>query len=155
TVMFCDIVKSMQLAERLGAEAMHRLLNEFFDLALGVVHRYEGTINQFLGDGFMSLFGAPVAHEDHERRAILSALGILQALHSRQRRERDWAGRELHIRIGLNSGLVVVGRIGNNVRDDFTAVGDTTNFAARLQQEAEPDTILASEAVVRPIQAYL
>jgi class 3 adenylate cyclase/tetratricopeptide (TPR) repeat protein len=154
TVMFCDIVRSMRLAERLGDEAMHRLLNEFFDLALGVVHRYEGTINQFLGDGFMALFGAPVAHEDHERRAILSALGIQQALRSRQAQERDWAGRNLRVRIGLNSGLVVVGRIGNK-RGDFTAVGDTTNLAARLQQEAEPDTILASEAVVRPIQAYL
>ncbi|HTK93233.1 MAG TPA: adenylate/guanylate cyclase domain-containing protein [Verrucomicrobiae bacterium] len=155
TVMFCDIERSMSLAERLGDEAMHRLLNEFFDLALGVVHRYEGTINQFLGDGFMALFGAPVAHEDHERRAILSALGILQALRLRQARERDWAGRDLRVRIGMNSGPVVVGRIGNNLRDDFTAVGDTTNLAARLQQEAEPGTILASEAVVRPIQAYL
>ena len=154
TVMFCDIVRSMPLAERLGAEGMHRLLNEFFDLALGSVHRYEGTINQFLGDGFMALFGAPVAHEDHERRAILSALGILQALRLRQAQERDWAGRDLRIRIGMNSGPVVVGRIGNK-RSDFIAVGDTTNFAARLQQEAEPNTILASEAVVRPIQAYL
>src|SRR4029450_7454695 len=81
------------------------------------------------------------------------ARGIQQALRSRQAQERDWAGRNLRVRIGLNSGLVVVGRIGNK-RGDFTAVGDTTNLAARLQQEAEPDTILASEAVVRPIPAY-
>src|SRR4029453_8958763 len=154
TGMFCDIVRSMPLAERLGAEGMHRLLNEFFDLALGSVHRYEGTINQFLGDGFMALFGAPVAHEDHERRAILSALGILQALRLRQAQERDWAGRDLRIRIGMNSGPVVVGRIGNK-RGDFTAVGDTTNLAGGLEQEAEPDPTLASEGGVRPIQAYL
>ena len=155
TVMFCDIVRSMRLAEELGPEAMHALLNEFFDLALGVVHRYEGTINQFLGDGFMALFGAPVAHEDHERRAILSALGIQRALRARQAQERDWAGHGVHVRIGMNSGPVVVGSIGDNLRMDFTAVGDTTNLAARLQQEAEPDAILASEAVVRPLRDYL
>jgi class 3 adenylate cyclase/tetratricopeptide (TPR) repeat protein len=155
TVMFCDIVRSMRLAEELGPEAMHGLLNEFFDLALGVVHRYEGTINQFLGDGFMALFGAPVAHEDHERRAILSALGIQRALRVRQAQERDWAGHELRVRIGMNSGPVVVGSIGNNLRMDFTAVGDTTNLAARLQQEAEPDAILASDSVVRPLKEYL
>jgi class 3 adenylate cyclase/tetratricopeptide (TPR) repeat protein len=155
TVMFCDIVRSMPLAEELGPEAMHALLNEFFDLALGVVHRYEGTINQFLGDGFMALFGAPVAHEDHERRAILSALGIQRELRARQTQERDGVGHELRVRIGMNSGPVVVGGIGDNLRMDFTAVGDTTNLAARLQQEAAPDAILASEAVVRPLKEYL
>ncbi|HKZ08336.1 MAG TPA: AAA family ATPase [Methylomirabilota bacterium] len=155
TVLFCDIVRSMRLAEELGAEAMHGLLNEFFDLALGVVHRYEGTINQFLGDGFMALFGAPVAHEDHERRAILSALGIQRALRARQAQAPEWAGHDLRVRIGMNSGPVVVGSIGNNLRMDFTAVGDTTNIAARLQAEAEPDGILASETVVRPLRDFL
>ena len=155
TVMFCDIVRSMRLAEELGPEAMHALLNEFFDLALGIVHRYEGTINQFLGDGFMALFGAPVAHEDHERRAVLAALGIQRALGARQAQEREWVGRGLRVRIGMNSGPVVVGSIGDNLRMDFTAVGDTTNLAARLQQEAAPDTILASDAVVRPLRDHL
>jgi class 3 adenylate cyclase/tetratricopeptide (TPR) repeat protein len=155
TVMFCDIVRSMRLAEELGPEGMHALLNEFFDLSLGIVHRYEGTINQFLGDGFMALFGAPVAHEDHERRAILSALAIQQELRARQAQERDRVGHELRVRIGLNSGPVVVGGIGDNLRMDFTAVGDTTNLAARLQQEAAPDAILASEAVVRPLKDHL
>ena len=155
TVMFCDIVRSMRLAEELGPEGMHALLNEFFDLSLGIVHRYEGTINQFLGDGFMALFGAPVAHEDHERRAILSALAIQQELRARQAQEGDRVGHELRVRIGMNSGPVVVGGIGDNLRMDFTAVGDTTNLAARLQQEAAPDAILASEAVVRPLKDYL
>ena len=76
TVLFCDIVGSTALAERLGAEAMHGLLDQFFELALAEVHRYEGTINQFLGDGFMALFGAPVAHEDHAQRGVLAALAI-------------------------------------------------------------------------------
>src|SRR5262249_23276173 len=76
TVLFCDIVNSTPLAESLGAEGMHELLNEFFDVALDEIHRYEGTVNQFLGDGFMALFGAPIAHEDHARRAALAALDI-------------------------------------------------------------------------------
>ena len=81
TVLFCDLANSTALAERLGPEAMHTLLNQFFELALAEVHRYEGTINQFLGDGFMALFGAPLAVEDHARRALLAALGIQQGMH--------------------------------------------------------------------------
>jgi hypothetical protein len=80
TVLFCDLANSTALAERLGPEAMHTLLHHFFELALHEVHRYEGTVNQFLGDGFMALFGAPVAHEDHARRAVLAALGLQRAL---------------------------------------------------------------------------
>jgi len=76
TVLFCDIANSTELAGRAGAEAMHAILHRFFELALAEVHRYEGTVNQFLGDGFMALFGAPVAHEDHARRAVLAALGV-------------------------------------------------------------------------------
>ena len=86
TVLFCDIANSTALAERLGPEAMHDLLDRFFELALAEVHRYEGTVNQFLGDGFMALFGAPLAHEDDARRAALAALGI-------QRRLQDWPGK--------------------------------------------------------------
>ena len=82
-MLFCDIANSTALAERLGPEPMHDLLDQFFELALGEVHRYEGTINQFLGDGFMALFGAPIAHEDDARRAVLAGLGI-------ERRLRDW-----------------------------------------------------------------
>src|SRR5678815_1221885 len=105
TVLFCDIANSTALAERLGPEPMHALLNGFFSLALGEIHRYEGTINQFLGDGFMGLFGAPVAHEDHARRAVLAALGIQRALREGQLKE---GGPDLRVRIGLNTGPVVV-----------------------------------------------
>ncbi len=148
TVLFCDIANSTALAERLGPEAMHALLNRFFELALGEVHRYEGTINQFLGDGFMALFGAPVAHEDHAHRAILAAAGIRRALTE----QRDM---ELVVRTGLNTGIVVVGKIGDNLRMDYTAVGDTTHLAARLQQLAEPGTILLSEATQRLVEGYV
>ncbi len=146
TVLFCDMANSTDLAQRLGAEAMHDLLDVFFELALAEVHRLEGTINQFLGDGFMALFGAPVAHEDHVRRALLSALGIRQKF-------RDAAAAEtvalshVRVRMGVNTGTVVVGKIGDNLRMDYTAVGDTTNLAARLQQLAQPGLICVSESV--------
>ena len=149
TVLFCDIANSTALAERIGAEAMHSLLNRFFEFALGELHRYECTINQFGGDGFMAL--APVTHEDHARRAVLAALGIQQALAARKQ-DMGPGGEELAVRIGINTGPVVVGAIGDKLRMDYTAVGDTTNLAARLQQHTEPGTILISEATYRLVR---
>ena len=150
TVLFCDITNSTPLAECLGPEAMHTLLNHFFELALAAIHRYEGTINQFLGDGFMALFGAPIAHEDHARRAVLAALDIQRALHLRRGDDTS----SIQVRLGLNTGLVVVGAIGDNLRMDYTAVGDTTNLAARLQQAAAPEQIVISETTHRLVAGY-
>ncbi|WP_447980760.1 ATP-binding protein [Candidatus Nitrospira bockiana] len=151
TVLFCDIANSTALAERLGADAMHALLNQFFDLALGEVHRYEGTINQFLGDGFMALFGAPLAHEDHARRAALAALGIQRALQDGQASNSE----TITVRMGLHTGQVVVGKIGDNLRMDYTAVGDTTNVAARLQQDAPAGSIYLSEQTYAAAAQYI
>jgi class 3 adenylate cyclase/tetratricopeptide (TPR) repeat protein len=154
TVLFCDLVGSTGLAEQLGADAMHDLLNRFFEIALAEVHRYEGTVNQFLGDGFMALFGAPIAHEDHARRAALAALGVARAL-DRPLLLDTGAQVTLGVRMGLNTGLVVVGAIGDNLRMDYTAVGDCTHLAARLQQAAAPGTILASAATARLIEDHV
>jgi class 3 adenylate cyclase len=143
------------VAARLGEEPMHRLLSRFFTLALEAVHRYEGTINQFLGDGFMALFGAPVAHEDHARRAALAALELRRVVGARPEPLAWPASVELRMRMGLHTGPVVVGSIGDNLRMDYTAVGDTTNLAARLQQQAEPGAILISEAVARLVRGYV
>ncbi len=145
TVLFCDLVGSTALAEKLGPETMHLLLNRFFELALSEVHRYEGTINQFLGDGFMALFGAPIAHEDHARRAALAAIGLQRQLAVHGVRMAEESEVELRFRIGINTGWVVIGGIGDHLRRDYTAIGDTTNLAARLQQLAEPGSILVSE----------
>src|SRR5215210_8072233 len=101
TVLFCDLVGSTALAERLGPETMHMLLNRFFELALGEVHRYEGTINQFLGDGFMALFGAPIAHEDHARRAVLAGLGLQKLLLEHRAELGERHGAELRARMGI------------------------------------------------------
>jgi class 3 adenylate cyclase/tetratricopeptide (TPR) repeat protein len=149
TVLFCDLVGSTALAERIGAEAMHGVVNRFFTLALAEVHRYEGTINQFLGDGFMALFGAPLAHEDHAQRAILAAVALQRAMRERPIDLGLTEGESVAIRMGLNTGTVVVGAIGDNLRMDYTAVGDTTNLAARLQQLADSGAILLSEATRR------
>jgi class 3 adenylate cyclase/tetratricopeptide (TPR) repeat protein len=154
TVLFCDIADSTALAEDLGAEAMHRLLSRFFELALGEVHRFEGTVNQFLGDGFMALFGAPVAHEDHVRRAVAAAVSFRDRLEERSTELTGDPNKKLFVRMGLNTGPVVVGRIGDDLRMDYTAVGDTTNLAARLQQLADPGTILISGATRRQIGAH-
>jgi class 3 adenylate cyclase/tetratricopeptide (TPR) repeat protein len=155
TVLFCDLVDSTALAERLGPEGMHALLNSFFEAALAEVHHYEGTVNQFLGDGFMALFGAPLAREDHARRATLAALGVARALRERPIAAATGVEIRLTVRMGLHTGFVVVGAIGDNLRMDYTAVGDTTHLAARLQQLAEPGAILASEATWRLVQGYI
>ena len=148
TVLFCSLVDSKTLVERLGPDAMHRLLERFFELALAEVHRYEGTANQLLGDGLMALFGAPIAHEDHARRSVLAGLGIQRALHEHAG-DFSFTGGELRVRIGLNTGVVVVGKIGDNLRMDYTAVGDVTNLAARVQGVAETGWLYASEATYR------
>jgi class 3 adenylate cyclase/tetratricopeptide (TPR) repeat protein len=153
TVVFCDIANSTPLAERVGPERMHALLNGFFELALAEVHRYEGTINQFLGDGFMALFGAPLAHEDDARRAVRAAVAIRRALRDRGSYAGLGPALELAVRIGVNTGLVVVGSIGDNLRMDYTAVGDTTNVAARLQQAAAPGEIVLAEATARLVRS--
>ena len=141
SVLFCDIVRSTALAAKLGPEEFHLAIDRFFGVALTEVHQYEGTINQFLGDGFMALFGAPIAHEDHARRAVLAALGIM-------------ARAQLTIRIGINSGLVVVGRIGDDLRVDYTAFGDTTVLASRLQTAAAPGAVLLSQRTAELVRGY-
>jgi class 3 adenylate cyclase/tetratricopeptide (TPR) repeat protein len=156
TVLFCDLANSTALAQRLGPDVMHSLLNAFFEMAAEAIHRYEGTINQFLGDGFMALFGAPLAHEDHARRAALAALEIQRRL--RERRDGalgagHWG--ELALRIGLNTGLVVVGKIGDNLRMDYTAVGDATNLAFRVQQLAGGHEIYLTDSTRRAAAAYV
>ena len=153
TVLFVDVSGFTSLSERLDPEEVHRLMSGAFDRMLAEVHRYEGTVNQFLGDGIMALFGAPIAHEDHARRAVQAALGIRRALEAYQR-ELEPRGITFRARQGLNTGLVVVGSIGSDLRMDYTAVGDTTNVAARLQQSAEPGRVTISESTHRLVRGF-
>jgi class 3 adenylate cyclase/tetratricopeptide (TPR) repeat protein len=153
TVLFVDVSGFTSLSERLDPEDVHGLMSRAFELMLAEVHRNEGTVNQFLGDGIMALFGAPIAHEDHARRAVRAALGIERALAGFQQ-ELAPRGITFRARQGLNTGLVVVGSIGGDLRMDYTAVGDTTNVAARLQQTGEPGRITISEATHRLVHGY-
>ena len=154
TVLFCDLANSTGMAEQLGAEAMHDVLNRFFKLALDAVHRYEGNVNQFLGDGFMALFGAPIAHEDHARRAVLAALELRRRIDAWNRAEAEQRDARVSLRMGMNTGTVVVGAIGDNLRMDYTAVGDTTNVAARLEGQATPGQIVISQTTHRLVEGY-
>jgi class 3 adenylate cyclase len=153
TVLFADMVDSMLLAERVDAEEWHRVLDGFFQILAEEVHRFEGTINQFTGDGIMALFGAPVAHEDHARRACHAALGLVAALRTYSRRLAP-RGLEFSIRVGLNSGEVVVGKIGDDLRMDYTAQGHSVGLAARTQQLAAPGTVWLTEHTTRLVEGF-
>ena len=154
TVLFVDVSGFTSIASRLDPEEVHALMARAFELMLAEVHRYEGTVNQFLGDGIMALFGAPIAHEDHAQRAVHAALGIRAALADYRTELKRERGIEFQVRQGLNTGLVVVGSIGSDLRMDYTAVGDTTNVAARLLQAAVPGQVVISEAVQRAVGGY-
>src|SRR5262245_10221748 len=144
TVMFTDVSGFTAMSERLDPEEVHAIMDRAFEVILGAVHQYEGTINQFLGDGVMALFGAPIAHEDHAGRALRAALAIQQGLEPLRQDVKRAHGREFRMRIGINSGPVVVGAIGRDLRMDYTAVGDTVNLAARLMGISQPGQIVAS-----------
>src|SRR5262249_53203083 len=126
TVLFADIAGFTSLAEGRDPEQVHQVIDRCFQLITAEVHRFEGTINQYTGDGVMALFGAPIAHEDAPRRAVHAALGIQRALRDHDRELRETLGAPVAMRIGINTGPVVVGKIGDDLRMDYTAVGDTT-----------------------------
>jgi class 3 adenylate cyclase len=152
TVLFCDLAGSTAMAERLDPEEYHDLLEQYLELAFRAVYRFEGIVNQLAGDGFMALFGAPVAHEDAPQRAVRAALDIqhdLVALNEQLLAER---GLELRARVGIHTGPVVVGSVGNDLKMDYSAIGDTTNLAARLESLAQPGCILVSEATYRLVR---
>ena len=145
TVLFADVANYTSIAEKLDPEEVHQIMDGCFKILMDEIHRYEGTINQFTGDGVMALFGAPVAHEDHGQRACHAALSIQKAIGGYGERLQTERQIAFKMRIGLNSGPVIVGSIGDDLRMDYTAVGDTTNLAHRMQTEARPATLLISQ----------
>ena len=149
TVLFADVANYTSVAEKLDPEEVHEIMDGCFRILMDEIHRYEGTINQFTGDGVMALFGAPVAHEDHAQRACHTALSIQKAMGEYGERIKKECGVDFKMRIGLNSGPVIVGSIGDDLRMDYTAVGDTTNLASRMESMARPGTILVSTDTFR------
>jgi class 3 adenylate cyclase len=154
TAMFADVKGSMELAEQLDPEEWHRILEHFFEILTEGVHRFEGTVNQYTGDGIMALFGAPIAHEDHAQRACYAALhlqGELARYASEVKREH---GLDFSTRIGIHSGEVVFGRIGDDLRMDYTAQGHTVGLAQRLESLAEPNTCYLSDTTAQLATGY-
>jgi class 3 adenylate cyclase/tetratricopeptide (TPR) repeat protein len=144
TVLFADVANFTSMSEKLDPEQVHQIMDGCFRVLMDEIHKYEGTINQFTGDGVMALFGAPLAHEDHAQRACYAALSVQNTLADYGEKLKKERGIDFKIRIGLNSGPVVVGSIGDDLRMDYTAIGDTTNLASRMESTAKPGAILVS-----------
>jgi predicted ATPase/class 3 adenylate cyclase len=155
TVLFADIKDSTELIRGLDPEAAQQLLDPTLHYMMDAVHRFEGTVNQVLGDGIMALFGAPIAHEDHALRACYAALAMQAALRSYTEEVRRTHGLELRIRVGLNSGEVVVRTIGNDLHMDYSAVGETTHLAARMEQLATPGSIRLAATTLRLVEGLV
>jgi class 3 adenylate cyclase/tetratricopeptide (TPR) repeat protein len=155
TVLFADIKDSTELIRDLDPEAAQQLLDPALHRMMEAVHRFEGTVNQVLGDGIMALFGAPIAHEDHALRACYAALAMQAAMRDYTEEVRRAHGLELHIRVGLNSGEVVVRAIGNDLHMDYSAVGQTTHLAARMEQLATPGSIRQTAATLRLVEGLV
>ena len=155
TVLFADLKGSMELLADRDPEEARKLLDPVLERMMEAVHRYEGTVNQVMGDGIMALFGAPVAHEDHAVRACFAALDMQGAI--RRYADEVWRtdGITVKIRVGLNSGEVVVRAIGGDLRVDYTAVGQTTHLAARMEQLATPGTALLTADTLRLAEGYV
>jgi class 3 adenylate cyclase len=155
TVLFADLKASMELLADRDPEEARQILDPVLERMLQAVHRYEGTVNQVMGDGIMALFGAPLAHEDHAVRACYTALRMQDAIASYAAELRQRQGLDVQIRVGLNSGEVVVRSIGNDLHMDYTAVGQTTHLAARMEQLARPGTTLLTGETLRLVEGYV
>src|SRR5438034_6663845 len=155
TVLFADLKGSMELLADRDPEEARQLLDPVLKRMMEAVHRYEGTVNQVMGDGIMALFGAPLAHEDHAVRACYAALAMQAAVKQYAAEVQRSHGVPVQIRVGLNSGEVVVRAVGSDLHMDYTAVGETTNLAARMEQMAMPGSILLTQAVLRLAEGYV
>ncbi len=154
TILFADVKGSTELASELDPEEWHRIMDRFFQILAEGVHRFEGTVNEYRGDGIMALFGAPIAHENHAQRACYSALHLREGLRRYADELRIGKGISFSVRMGLNSGEVVVGKIGDDLRMDYTALGHSANLAARMEQIAAADSTYLSEHTAKLVSGY-
>jgi class 3 adenylate cyclase len=155
TVLFADLKGSMELLADRDPEEARKLLDPVLEHMMEAVHRYEGTVNQVMGDGIMALFGAPLAHEDHAVRACYAALRMQEAVKQHAEGVRRATGVPVQIRVGLNSGEVVVRSIGSDLHMDYTAVGQTTHLGARMEQMAQPGTILLAPGTFSLVEGFV
>jgi class 3 adenylate cyclase/tetratricopeptide (TPR) repeat protein len=155
TVLFADLKSSMELLADRDPEEARKLLDPVLERMMEAVHRYEGTVNQVMGDGIMALFGAPLAVEDHAARACYAALRMQESVKRYAEEARRAYGVTVRIRVGINSGEVVVRAIGSDLHMDYTAVGQTTHLAARMEQFADPGSILLSPATFELTEGFV
>src|SRR5262245_54732311 len=154
TVLFCDLVDSTALASRLDPEDLREVIRAYQGTCAEVIQRFDGHIAQYLGDGLLVYFGYPQAHEDDAQRAVRTGFGLVEALDTLNRRLAQGQAVPLALRVGIHTGLAVVGEIGGRGRQEQLALGETPNIAARLQGLAAPNTVVISAATQRLIQGY-
>jgi class 3 adenylate cyclase len=155
TVLFADLKGSMELLADRDPEEARKILDLVFERMMEAVHRYEGTVNQVMGDGIMALFGAPLAHEDHAVRACYAALRMQESVKKYAEEVRRSHAAVVKIRVGVHSGEVVVRAIGSDLRMDYTAVGQTTHLAARMEQIADPGAIVITPETLALVEGYV
>jgi class 3 adenylate cyclase/tetratricopeptide (TPR) repeat protein len=155
TVLFADVIGSMDLAEQTDPELWRSIMDRFFTILCDGVHRFEGTVDKFTGDGIMALFGAPLAHEDHAQRACWAALTLQRELAAYATEVRRGEGLSFSVRMGINSGEVVVGQIGEDLRVEYTAVGHTVGLAQRMESLAEPGKAYLTDQTAKLVSGYL
>src|SRR5205823_6491518 len=154
TVLFADLKGSMELLVDRDPEDARKILDPVLERMMEAVHRYEGTVNQVMGDGIMALFGAPLALEDHALRACYATLRMQEAVDRYSQELRSVHGIDVQMRVGLNSGEVVVRSIGSDLHMDYTAVGQATHVAARMEQMARPGTALLTAQTLRLVEGW-
>jgi class 3 adenylate cyclase/tetratricopeptide (TPR) repeat protein len=145
TILFCDVKGSTSMAEMLDPEEWADIMNEVFERMIAPVYKYEGTIARLMGDAILAFFGAPIAHEDDPQRTILAGLGIVENIKPYREKIKRERGLDFDVRVGINTGLVVVGEVGSDLRVEYTVMGDAVNLAARMEQTAQPGTVQISE----------
>lgn len=152
TLLFIDIRGFTPLSEKMEPEDVINVLNEYLDLCTQAIFKYGGTLDKFIGDGVMAIFGAPVPQEDHAKRAVLAGIELKSQADELNRRIEEKYGRSVRFGMGINSGPAVIGNIGSKERLEYTAIGDTVNLASRLESNAKPGQILISEETYRRVK---
>ncbi|HET9910052.1 MAG TPA: adenylate/guanylate cyclase domain-containing protein, partial [Anaerolineales bacterium] len=154
TMLFCDVKGSTAAAEKVDPEVWTDIMNGVFEYMIRPIYKYEGLVPRLMGDAILAFFGAPITHEDDPQRAVLAGLEIQDGIRSYAEEVRLKHGLEFGLRVGINTGLVVVGEIGSDLRMEYTAIGDAINLAARMEQTAQVGTIQISDETYKLVAPF-
>ncbi|MFN2232754.1 MAG: adenylate/guanylate cyclase domain-containing protein, partial [Anaerolineales bacterium] len=154
TILFCDVKGSTAMAEKLDPEEWAEIINQAFEYLISPIYKYEGTLARLMGDAVLAFFGAPIAHEDDAQRAVLAGLDIINGIKPFRDEIKNRYGLDFNIRVGINTGLVVVGGVGSDLFMEYTALGDAINIAARMEQTAKPGTLQIAEDTYKKVAYF-